>query len=285
MRTLIYLLLAFAFVACSKKKVEPQEEQSTPTGKLHLLLGSVYKAGGEYQDFVMFPDTGLSSQSISYGTASSDLVIFSEFRYFVHHVVLFKASGDSIPLKDSIFVVRNTPEYRLDNTLVNLPEGTYTKISFEIGAVEGNAVAALKKKAPEFFRNDDSYDFLYFRGLYQNKDTAAAFPSMPARAWKKVEWSLATPSNPAEQFSRKVTCPLFAPIEVSNAKTPLYLHVRVNILGLFGFADQVTSHLIDIKSMPKGRFTKATDLVYENLFVHDPAGTNQMFVNDHIHPN
>jgi len=290
MRTPIYLFLAFALVAsCVKKKIEPEETTIpvgvTPMGKLNLLLGSVYKEGGEYRDFEMFPDTGLSAQSIAYGTAAGDLVILSEFRYFVHHMVLFKANGDSVSLQDSIFVVRNTPEYRYDNTVLqNIPEGSYTKITFYIGAVDAPALTMLRKKAPEFFLDNNNYDFLYFRGLYQNKDTAAVVAT-PAKAWKKVEWSLASPSNPEEPYSRKVTCPLFAPIAVKSGENPLYLHVRVNILGLFGLENQATSHLIDIKTIPIGRFRKSSDLLYENLFVSNPIGTSEMFVNDHIHPN
>lgn len=290
MKTFVYLLCIILLVAsCAKKRedtvIEPTVTTSEPTGSIRFILGSVYKLDGYYQDFKMFPDTGLGQETLYYPTDKGDKVVISYFSYFVHKVVLFKANGDSLPLKDSVFVVKNTIEDRFDNSLwKNIPEGSYTRMTFIIGGLDNpNDVKTLKNKAPELFTSASSYSILRFKGLYQNKDTALAYPTMPSRAWKKIDYTLAL--HEAAPFQRKVDCPFFAPIVVDGKSSPPYLHIRCDVRALFGIQNQPSSHLIDIAQMPTGIFIQKEAALYANLFASNPQGANLMFVNDHIHPN
>lgn len=293
MRILQLYLLLFLIFSCAKKQNEitPQlkvqvTEPTKPKGKIQLLLGAVYKIDGVYQDFVMYPDTILKPEFQKYITDNGDSVILSEFNYFIHKLVLFKSDGDSIPLKDSVFIVKNNSIIRNDIfNLTSIPEGDYVKATFYLGTLKTpDQVAFLKSKAPEFFNTIDQYDFFQFKGLYKNSDTALAYPNEPTRYWKKFNWSLSSSDNVQDHSSQKMYCPFFTPIVVKNEGIAPYLHIRVNMRASFGYADQNKS-LIDIKAYSKERFTSLNSILYANIFSVDIKGASRMFVNDHIHPN
>ena len=71
---------------------------------------------------------------------------------------------------------------------------------------------------------------------------------------------------------------------VKNNSTASYLHLRINMKAIFGYADQKSS-LIEIKENPTAKFTFQNSILNKNIFSNDNRGANRMFVNDHIHPN
>ena len=287
------LLLFILFFACSKKRndgfptIETKgPETSISLGKLHLLLGAVYKIQDEYQDFVMYPDSSIKPEHQRYVTDNGDSIVLSEFNYFIHDLVLFKSESDSVSLKDSVFVVKNTSKKRDDLFyLTSIPEGNYIKASFYLGSLNNQTqLKSLRSKAPWLFSGIDQYDFFQFKGLYKNKDTALAYPNEPTRIWKTFNWSISSTSNSKDQFKQKINCPLYSPITVKNYSSAPYLHIRVNMKAIFGYADQPSS-LIEIKENTIEKFTFQNSIFNKNIFSNDNKGANRMFINDHIHPN
>ncbi len=293
MRNLIFSTLVLFLFSCAKKQQQnaPQPEiklpePQKPQGKIHLLLGAVYKIDGEYQDFEMYPDTIIKPEFHRYVTDNGDSIMLSEFNYFIHDMVLFKTDGDSVCLKDSVFIVKNKSIKREDIFyLTSIPEGDYIRTTFYLGALNNQPqLAILKARAIDFFKNDSQYDYFEFKGLYKNRDTALTYPDQPSRYWKKLIWSISTMSNDKNPMSQKINCPLFTPISVKNEAVAPYLHIRVNMRAMFGYADQNLS-LIDIKSNPISQSPDQNPYLINNVFSFDNKGANRMFVNDHIHPN
>lgn len=175
MRKLLLILFITTLVQGCKDKGTETPSPVTAGGEIRFNFRHYYK--GQAMEF--------SGHSTSYTNEAGNPYSVQSLKYFISKLVLYKANGESYDV--NMYKLVNAGETSADTfkyyVLKNIPEGTYTRLSFVFG------VDTARNKFPFGLVNNSSnnsmewpyvlgggYHFMMYEGLYRTEgDTLRGF--------------------------------------------------------------------------------------------------------------
>lgn len=252
-RKLAMCLMSFAVIAmlasCSKK--DDNNNNPTPNGKVKL----------EFFNTVGGNNLNLNNQW--YTNANGDSFTVSRFNYYISNISLKAANGATYTEQDSYHLVQQEVAGSMSFDMSNIPNGTYSSISFTIGVdslhnVTGAQSGALDPVNGMFWSWNTGYIMLKFEG----KSPKSTQPD------NMLMFHCGGFSG-ANNVLKTVTLNFPQPIQV-NTSTP-HVHLQADILQLFASPNKIDFSTLNVIHMPGADAKKISDN-YANMFTITYAG-------------
>ena len=193
----------------------------------------------------------LNLDSTIYKNSLGQIFTVGNFKYYISNIHLIKSDGKEYVSKE-YFLINEEEEKSKKIILNNIPNGTYTSISFTIGVdsahnCSGAQSGALDPANAMFWAWNSGYIFLKLEGK-------SSFSKAPANIFEYHIGGYKSPSNAI----RVVTLKLEQPLVIENNKTE-DLAIKVN-------ADEVlkTPTDIDFTKMPTVTDSKNATTIADN---------------------
>jgi len=195
----------------------------------------------------------------AYKNANGDTFKVTTFRYYISNIALINDAGGKYTETESYHLIDHAFDTTYGFTMKNIPEATYTKISFLIGVdslrnVSGAQTGALDVNNGMFWDWNTGYTMVKIEGETPNSDTK--YFTYHTAGYKGENSVL-----------RWVTLTLPQPVKISKAETHT-LHMKTNVAEIF--RNPVTFNFKDFSLvMSTGSAAKKIADNYADMFTID----------------
>lgn len=237
---LLVAALSTAFILSSCQKQDDKSKNVTPapgTGKVKIELAN---AVGDQQ---------LVLNNQWYVNQNGDSFTVSKFNYYISNIKLTGPNGASYTEAESYHFISQEETGTKTFDVANVPAGTYNSITFTIGVDSLRNVSGAQT---------DALDPIH--GMFWTWNSGYIFMKMEGHSPKSADSTLTFHIGGYEgenRGQRTVTLSLPSSLTV-NSNNP-HMHIRANLLSLFGSPNVVNFSTTSYMMMPSAETKKIAD--------------------------